>query len=58
MTIAEIIFVGLLAAILLIWVAWTFAPRDNRFMQFWIELTGHRTAGPPSMKSHNDDEAR
>jgi hypothetical protein len=58
MTIAEIIFVGLVAAILPIWVAWTFAPCDNRFVQFWIELTGRRTAGAPSMKSDNDDEAR
>jgi hypothetical protein len=61
MTTAEIIFAALVAAILLIWAAWTFAPRDNRFMQFWIELTGRRIAGPPSVKADRDrrnDEPR
>ena len=48
---AEIIFMGLVAAIVLIWVAWMFAPRHNRFMQFWIDLTGRRTARPPSTKT-------
>jgi len=48
---AEIIFMGLVAAIVLIWVAWMFAPRNNRFMQFWIDLTGRRTARPPSTKT-------
>jgi hypothetical protein len=50
MTTAEIIFAAFLAAFVLIWAAWTFAPRDNSFMQFWIGLTGRRMAGPPSTK--------
>ncbi len=50
MIVAEIIFAATVAAILLVWVAWMFAPRDNRFMQFWIELTGRRTARPPSTR--------
>jgi hypothetical protein len=51
MTNAEIIFIGFVAAFVLIWAAWMFAPRDNRFMQFWIDLTGRRTSGPPSRKA-------
>ena len=51
MTNAEIIFIGFVAAILLIWAAWMFAPRHNRFMQFWIDLTGRRSARPPSTKA-------
>jgi hypothetical protein len=47
----EIIFFGVVAAIVLIWAAWMFAPRDNRFMQFWVDLTGRRTARPPSTKA-------
>jgi hypothetical protein len=27
--------------------AWTLAPLNISFMQFWIELTGRRMAGPP-----------
>jgi hypothetical protein len=58
MTTAEIIFVALVTAILLIWAAWVFAPRDNRFMQSWIGLTGRRTAGPPSIGADSDDDRR
>ena len=58
MTTAEIIFIGLIVAMLLIWVAWTFAPRNNRTMRFWIELTGRRTARTPPIKPDNDDDAR
>jgi hypothetical protein len=46
----EIIFLGVVAAIVLIWAAWMFAPRDSRFHQLWIDLTGRRTARPPSTK--------
>jgi hypothetical protein len=51
MTNAEITFICFVAAFVLIWVAWMFAPRDNRLMQFWIDLTGRRTSGPPSRKA-------
>jgi high-affinity Fe2+/Pb2+ permease len=51
MTTAEIIFILFVAAILLVWAAWMFAPRHSRFMQFWIDLTGRRTAGPPSTRA-------
>jgi Immunity protein 17 len=47
---AEVIFVCFVAAVVLLWAAWMFAPRDSRFMQFWIDLTGRRTARPPSTK--------
>ena len=54
MTNAELIFVAMMAALLLIWAAWTFTPRDSRFTEFWIGLTGRRTAGPPSVKARKD----
>jgi hypothetical protein len=57
MTTYEILFVALIAAILLIWAAWIFAPRDNRFMQSWIALTGRRRSGPPATKVSGDDDA-
>jgi hypothetical protein len=52
----EIIFLGLIAAILLIGFAWTFAPGNNRFMPFWIERTGRRASatGPVQPDSHGD----
>lgn len=47
----DIIFIVLVAAVLAIWAAWMFAPRYHRFMQFWIDLTGRRSSGPPSTKA-------
>ena len=43
-----IIFLALVAVIVLVALAWTFATRGGRSMQFWIERTGHRAAGPPA----------
>jgi len=48
---AEIIFIGFVVAVVLLWAAWMFAPRDNRFMRYWIDLTGRRTARPPSTRA-------
>jgi len=52
----EIIFLGLVAAILLIGFAWTFAPRDNRFMPFWIERTGRRASATGPVQADAGDE--
>ena len=51
----EMIFLGLVAAILLIGFAWTFAPSNNRFMPFWIERTGRRASATRAAKSKADD---
>jgi hypothetical protein len=51
----ETIFLGLVAAILLIGFAWTFAPSKNRFMPFWIERTGRRASATGPARSKTDD---
>jgi hypothetical protein len=48
MSTEEIIFVVLVLTILLVSAAWIVATRDNRFRQFWIDLTGRRTGRRPS----------
>jgi hypothetical protein len=50
----EIIFLGLVAAILLVGFAWTFTSRNDHFMPFWIERTGRPATGPAGMNAGDD----
>jgi hypothetical protein len=52
----EIIFLGLVAAILLVGFALTFAARNDHFMPFWIERTGRRASatGPAGMNADDN----
>jgi hypothetical protein len=52
----EIIFLGLVAAILLVGFAWTFAAPNDHFVPFWIERTGRRASatGPAGMNAGDD----
>jgi hypothetical protein len=49
-----IVFLALVAVIVLVTLAWTFATRDRGLAQFWIERTGRRASGPPSTTPDND----
>ncbi len=52
----EIIFLGLVAAILLIGFACTFAPRNNAFVPFWIERTGRRASATGPVQTNAGDD--
>jgi hypothetical protein len=54
----QIIFLGLVAAILLIGFAWTFASRSNRLMPFWIERTGRRASATRPIQPNAGDDDR
>ena len=49
-----IIFLALVAVIVLVTLAWTFATRDRGWGRFWIERTGRRASGPPSTSTDNE----
>ena len=55
MDMPEIIFFGLVAAILLVGFAWTFASRNDHFLPFWIERTGHRASATGPAEMNADD---
>jgi hypothetical protein len=52
----SLVFLGVLAALVMIGFAWTFAPRDGRFVQSWIDRTGRRASATKSAPTLADDD--
>lgn len=53
-SVSNIIVIGLIAAVLLIGIAWRFARPSSQFTKFWIERTGRRAARPASRRPNGD----